>query len=244
MVTHRVSTVEEICVKFDEQGETYEEQHGKAERLLSYRLGLFKQMAGFLKTDHVLDIGCGNGHHLRGLCDQFAWGTGIDFSPVMIDVAKERSQGRNLRFQQDDALKLISVADETIDVVICSGALEHMTDQRAVFDQIHRVLKRNGRFAILTLNGGYLWYKNIAPRLKIDTKHYSTDNLFSEIELAQLLAELGFTSIQIKPWTFIAKGDMPKWVAVFLTIMDHASRLFRLTNWRGGLQVYGKKRQT
>src|SRR5262245_30413287 len=40
------------------------EQHGHAQRLLEYRLALVRSLAQPRPTDVVLDLGCGNGHHL------------------------------------------------------------------------------------------------------------------------------------------------------------------------------------
>lgn len=239
--TQVVQTPDEIRHNFDLQGKTYSEQHGDADRLLTYRLGLFEQMANFSKEDTVLDIGCGNGHHLHGLSHLFAKGIGIDFSEQMIFAAQRRNKGLNLHFQQDDATKLASIQDDSIDVVICSGALEHMVDQSAVFKHVFRILKKDGKIAMLTLNGSYVWYKNIAPLLGFKTRHYSSDRFLSKSELQELMAQAGFEAIRIQPWTFIPRGDMPNWVASILSVFDHIGKWVRISIFRGGLQLYGEK---
>lgn len=145
------------------------EQHGHAQRLLEYRLALVRSLARPRPTDVVLDLGCGNGHHLLALGPEVARGIGIDISPGMIELARARLRsppGRaNLTFEVDDAEELKRIADQSIDLAICIGAFEHMLDKRAVFASIYRALKFGGRFVCLTLRANYVWYRTLAPLL-------------------------------------------------------------------------------
>ncbi len=241
MITKQVASRDEIRLSFDRQGRTYAEQHGSADRLLSYRLGLIEGMADFDQSDMVLDIGCGNGHHLQGLCHLFNNGIGIDFSSQMIQAAHKRSNEPNLSFRQDDAIYLDTIEDNTMNVVICSGSLEHMVDQRAVLQQVYRVLKPGGRISFLTPNGEYIWYRKIAPGFNMQTRHYSTDRFFAKGELEGLLKDTGYDRIKIKSWTFIPRGDMPRWIAYLLRAADLLGKWIRIASWRGGLQVYAEK---
>ena len=120
------------------------EQHGHPQRLLEYRLALVRTLGEPRPTDVVLDLGCGNGHHLLALGPEVARGIGIDISPGMIELARGRlrSQPRraNLAFELDEAEELKGIADQSIDLAICIGAFEHMIDKRAVLASIYRVL--------------------------------------------------------------------------------------------------------
>src|SRR5215207_6378169 len=79
------------------------EQHGHPQRLLEYRLALVRNLARPRRTEVVLDLGCGNGHHLLALAPEVAHGIGIDVSPGMIELARTRLRsipGRaNLAFE-------------------------------------------------------------------------------------------------------------------------------------------------
>jgi ubiquinone/menaquinone biosynthesis C-methylase UbiE len=217
------------------------EQHGHAQRLLEYRLALLRSLARPRSTDVVLDLGCGNGHHLLALGPEIARGIGIDISPGMIELARVRVRNpprrANLTFKVDDAEELKGIADQSIDLAFCIGAFEHMLDKRAVLTSIYRVLKFGGRFVCLTLDANYVWYRIFAPLLGFSFKHLSSDRMLTRDEFVLLLNQTGFRGIRFAPWTFIPKGDVPAAVALLLTLLDAIGRHARLDSLRGGLSL-------
>jgi 2-polyprenyl-6-hydroxyphenyl methylase/3-demethylubiquinone-9 3-methyltransferase len=52
------------------------EQHGHPQRLLEYRLALVRNLARPRPAGVMLDLGCGNGHHLLALGPEVARGIG------------------------------------------------------------------------------------------------------------------------------------------------------------------------
>jgi ubiquinone/menaquinone biosynthesis C-methylase UbiE len=227
---------------FDQSASTGSpEQHGHPQRLLEYRLALVRKLAELQPSDVVLDLGCGNGHHLLALAPEVARGIGIDVSPGMIELARARlrnSPGRaNLAFEVDNAEQLNGVADQSVDLAICIGAFEHMLDKRAVLAGIYRVLKFGGRFFCLTLHADYVWYRAIAPVFGFGTKHLSSDRILTRDEFSALLDQSGFRRLRSAPWTFIPKGDVPASVALLLTVLDAIGRHARLDSLRGGLSL-------
>jgi 2-polyprenyl-6-hydroxyphenyl methylase/3-demethylubiquinone-9 3-methyltransferase len=137
----------------------------------------------------------------------------------------------------DDAEALREIADRSIDLAVCIGALEHMLDKRAVLASIYRVLKPGGRFVCLTLRAEYVWYRALAPLLRFATQHLSSDRMLAQHEIVLLLRQAGFCDIRFAPWTFIPKGDVPASVALLLTLLDAIGRRTRLDSLRGGLSV-------
>jgi ubiquinone/menaquinone biosynthesis C-methylase UbiE len=159
----------------------------------------------------------------------------------MIELARARLQSlperANLTFEVDNAQELGGIADDSIDLVICIGALEHMLDKRAVLASIIRVLRSGGRFFCLTLNADYVWYRTIAPLLGLATKHLSSDRLLTLGEISALLDDVGFRRSRLATWTFIPKADMPVTIALLLAVLDVAGRHARLDSLRGGLSL-------
>ena len=142
-----------------------------------------------------------------------------------------------LTFEVDDAEQLQGIANQSIDLAICIGALEHMLDKRAVLASIYRVLKIGGRFFCLTPNADYVWYRTIAPVFGFGTKHLSSDRILTHEEFSMLLDQAGFRRSRSVPWTFIPKGDVPALVALLLTVLDVVGRRARLDSFRGGLSL-------
>jgi len=232
---------------FDRLAATYSEQHGHAQRLLSYRLSLVRAHGHLRADDAVLDLGCGMGHHLQALAPEIASGVGVDLSPRMIDVARARLAdspgGERLRFEVLDAQELeagaaaVGIDPGSIDLALCIGALEHMLDKRAVLSGVHHLLAPGGRLFCLMPSGDYVWYRRLAPLLGYATKHLSTDVFPTESELRALLAGVGFTRVETGPWTFIPRGDMPWLLGLVLRALDIAGRWFGVRGWRGGQWV-------
>jgi len=217
------------------------EAHGHPQRLLEYRLALVRNLARPRPADVVLDLGCGNGHHLLALAPEVARGIGIDISPGMIELARARLRSSprkaNLTFEVDNAEELKEIADRSVDLATCIGAFEHMLDKRAVLASIYRVLKFGGRFFCLAPHADYVWYRTIAPLLGFATKHLSSDRMLTHDEFSALLDQVGFRRIRSTPWTFIPKGDVPALVALLLTVLDAIGRHARLDSLRGGLAL-------
>jgi SAM-dependent methyltransferase len=216
------------------------EQHGHPRQLLEYRLALVRNLARIQPSDVVLDLGCGNGHHLLGLAPEVARGIGIDVSPGMVALARARLRNSawkaNVTFEVGNAEELNGIADQSVDLAICIGAFEHMLNKRAVLASIYRVLKIGGRFLCLTPDADYVWYR-IAPVLGFGTKHLSSDRILTHKEFSELLDQAGFCRSRAVPWTFIPKGDVPALVALLLTMLDFIGRHVRLDSFRGGLSL-------
>jgi ubiquinone/menaquinone biosynthesis C-methylase UbiE len=235
----------DVAEFFDAAAAGYSEAHGDADQLLHYRLGLLREAARIGPHDAVLEIGCGNGLHLLALAPEFGRGIGVDLSPAMIEAARLRAAGlpggERVSFAAGPAETLDSVADASVDVALCVGSLEHMLDRAAVFRSLHRVLRPGGRLAVLTLNGGALWYRWVAPACGIETRQLATDRYLRRSELRDLALAAGFGEPLIDAWTFVQRGDMPAVFARLFTGLDRLGRLPGLAFLRGGLRLRAAK---
>ena len=110
----------------------------------------------------LLDCGCGTGPMISLLYekDPSKHYTGIDITPKMIEVAKNKNlEGvdwivgdcENLPFEK-----------ESFDVVICSNSFHHYPDPQAFFNSVYRVLKPGGRLILqdYTASKAVLWLMN------------------------------------------------------------------------------------
>lgn len=236
---------DDVAAFFDASAAGYAEAHGDAGELLRYRLGLLREAARLGPEDVVLEIGCGNGLHLLALAGEYGRGIGVDLSPAMIEAARRRADGlpggERISFAAGPAESLEAVDDASVDVVLCVGSLEHMLDRAAVFRSIYRVLKAGGRLACLTLNGGALWYRWVAPACRIETRQLETDRYLRRAELEGLAREAGFGELRIDAWTFVQRGDMPAAFAWTFGQLDLLGRWIGSSFLRGGLRMQAVK---
>ncbi len=231
---------------FDRSAADYREQHGPAERLLGYRLELIRTMMRFRPDDAVLEIGCGPGNHLLPLAGLFASALGTDLSPAMVDIATRRCRGQRLeakvQFRVANAEMLPGVAPGSFDAAFCVGAFEHMVDKPAVLRNIARALKPGGRFGCLTPNADWVWYRRLAPLLRLETTRLSTDRFVNAAEVKEMLRVAGFEALCLDPWTFVPCGDMPAPWGRVMDALDVAGRWTGIGALRGGLAFHAVRR--
>jgi ubiquinone/menaquinone biosynthesis C-methylase UbiE len=105
-----------------------------------------------LKPDqHVLDIGCGRGGALEQLGVAVAFPIGID--PDHLSLVEHRLPDLPRAVALSSAIPL---ADHTVDLVLCSWVLEHISDPALTFSEIARVLRPGGTFIWMTPNANSL----------------------------------------------------------------------------------------
>lgn len=111
---------------------------------------------GALEGRALLDVGCGNG--VQALYIQRTHTPsrlhGVDLNAMHIGLAQEaaaQAAAPGLSFAVDDAQKLASVPDESVDAVLCTESAHHYPDKDAFLAQVKRVLRPGGRFVIADL---------------------------------------------------------------------------------------------
>ncbi len=115
--------------------------------------GPFLDAAAIAGTDHVLDIGCGNGRTTRDAARRAASGSalGVDLSSRMITQARRRAAEEgidNARFEQADA-QIHPFEPGGFDVAISRTGAMFFGDPAAAFTNIARALRPDGRLALL-----------------------------------------------------------------------------------------------
>jgi 2-polyprenyl-6-hydroxyphenyl methylase/3-demethylubiquinone-9 3-methyltransferase len=222
---------------FDGLASRYEDRHGPARARLRYRVGLLDRHAQFRPSDVVLDLGCGPGAHLRALAPRIDRGVGVDLSPEMVRTARRRTSAPGLSFRVDDATELATVPTGSVDKVICVGVLEHLLRPAQALRQVARVLRPDGRFVALTLNGTYWWYR-LADRLGLPTRHLTTDRRLTPPQACKLLRRHDF-SPTVGFWRFVPGDDLPSPVASLCRVLDVIGRHVAPSSLRGGLWLRG-----
>jgi len=100
----------------------------------------------------VIDVGCGTGNHAIRLSKLGFEVTGVDISPTMIKIAKEKDKEGKIRLIQGDMRKLEKAIPkgQRFDAAICLGqTFYHLITNRDVYaflSSLHKVMEKNGLF--------------------------------------------------------------------------------------------------
>jgi len=150
----------------------------------------------------VLDLGSGAGFDCFLAAQQVGeegYVIGVDMTPEM--VARARANAREGGYSQVSfrlgEIEALPVADNLIDVIISNCVINLSTDKLAVFMEAFRVLKPGGRLAISDVVATAELPLEI--RANLDLYAACAAGALTIAELEVLLAEAGFTRIDIKP---------------------------------------------
>ncbi|MFA0961145.1 class I SAM-dependent methyltransferase [Roseivirga sp. BDSF3-8] len=96
----------------------------------------------------ILDAACGPGKYAGILMAKGATVTGFDLSPKMIQLARERNEGRGEFFVHDLTQKAERIPSASCDFVLSALALHYIPDWNPAIREFYRVLKPNGKLII------------------------------------------------------------------------------------------------
>jgi len=94
----------------------------------------------------IADIGCGPGAHARALAARGYEVAGLDASPKMVEVARERAANEDttLTFQVADATERLPFADGSLGGVLSILLIQHLDDPSAFVREVARCLRPGG----------------------------------------------------------------------------------------------------
>lgn len=118
--------------------------------------------AAFDQASVVFEFGCGTGRLAKLLLDEHlpssASYAGIDLSPVMVELAREKlaSFGERARVEKSDGAIHFPLADGSADRVVSCYVLDLLPEEKAqqAIDEARRVLKPGGKLCLVSLTEG------------------------------------------------------------------------------------------
>ncbi|HLO55223.1 MAG TPA: arsenite methyltransferase [Saprospiraceae bacterium] len=182
--------------------EDYVELEGYAKDAdLGLGCGLPTVFAKIKEGDTVIDLGSGAGNDCfiaRAETGPSGKVIGIDFTPAMIDKARENAEKmgyNNVEFRQGDIEKM-PVGGNMADVVVSNCVLNLVPNKKAVFAEIFRVLKPGGHFSIsdIVLTG------NLPEKLQSAAEMYAgcVAGAIDMDEYLGYIQEVGFQNITVQ----------------------------------------------
>lgn len=108
----------------------------------------------YVVNKDVLDIACGEGYGSNLISKYANQVYGVDIDSTTIDLAEKKYKKDNLLFKTGST-DAIPLKENSIDVVISFETIEHHDKHEKMFDEIKRVLKKDGILIISTPDKKY-----------------------------------------------------------------------------------------
>jgi len=171
-----------------------------------------------LPTDaRILDVGCGDGFHLRLLkrYGKKSWTLeGVDVDKRAVGMAEE--SGLKIHAGSIEELRL---SENSYDLTFMIQTIEHLEKPFESLTAIKKVLKPRGKLVIVTDNTDALDFK-IFKRRYWGGYHFPRHwNLFNKNSLAKLAAKAGFEIVEVKTivspvnWVYSIHNALVDWNA-------------------------------
>ncbi|MDA8336901.1 MAG: methyltransferase domain-containing protein [Peptococcaceae bacterium] len=137
----------------------------------------------------ILDVGCGTGNYALELAARGLAVTGVDVSPAMLELAREKARARSVAvsFHAANALKL-PFADHSFEAVLSVTALEFVAEPAAALIEAYRVLKPGGRLVVGVIGRESAWGCYYAERARTRPDSvFRQAHLYTALELGQVM---------------------------------------------------------
>ncbi|AFY36901.1 Methyltransferase type 11 [[Leptolyngbya] sp. PCC 7376] len=165
-------------------------------------------------SEHILDLGCGDGTLALHIQQAGSSVVAVDFSESMVAAAQQK--GLNAQVMNGEVLTF----ESEFDAVFTNAALHWMLDYKAVIAGVHQVLKPTGRFV-----GEFGGAGNIQCLLEAIAAVFNENPEFGEFQ---------------SPWYFPSPEDYTKALAEGGFQVDYMELIPRATPLKAGVQPWLK----
>ena len=175
---------EEAIGRWDRFADVYSANHaeqGDLHKEVLLNPVLFS-LIGDVEGRRVLDAGCGEGYLSRLLAKSGADITAVDYSPRMLEIAKERTPANlHIDFLQANCEEMDCLKDNTFEFIVSNMVIQDLENYEKVFEEVYRLLIDGGSFVFSILHPCFVTPKSGWEKTKDGEKlHWNVDNYFYE----------------------------------------------------------------
>jgi ubiquinone/menaquinone biosynthesis C-methylase UbiE len=177
----------------------------------------------------VLEVCCGQGDALKLLGRRLGNSVGLDVSHSMLKAAQLAHQGNTFAFVQGDATRM-PLAANSFDMVVMLGGVHHVPEREALFSEVFRVLKPDGRFVFREPVSDFFlwqWLRAVIYRLS-PMLDENTERPLRWKETVPLLERVGF---ELKSWRTYG------WLGFCLFMNSDVLYFNRAFRWIPGIRI-------
>ncbi|MBT4387937.1 class I SAM-dependent methyltransferase [Candidatus Woesearchaeota archaeon] len=142
------------------------------------------QLLGDIKSQKLLDLGCGFGDYVKIYSKKGAIVTAVDNSEKEIEHAQKLNIP-NAKFIVSDISKKFPFKDSSFDIITSSLVFDHLEDLIYLFQECNRVLKNKGIMVFSVSNPVFYQEKSIVGKIKILGKKIIFGNYFERRKIVR-----------------------------------------------------------
>lgn len=154
----------------------------------------------------ALDLGIGTGLFTQILRERGFRVIGVDISEEMLKIARKRG----FEVIKHDFNDPLPFENDSFDFVFSMTSIEFLKDPKPLFNETKRVLKKDGKFLLITLNSLSLWaFKRRVEGFFDKNNLFNKGKFYSPYSLKKFFKE-GWEILRCESKTFI-----PPWNPIF-----------------------------
>lgn len=112
-------------------------------------IDIFVRLSGLPRGARIADLGCGSGVFSNVLRQRGYNCTGVDLSPALIGIARQKYPG--IEFIEGD-IEQLPFANASFDGVFLAGVVHHFTERSRCAAEVMRILRPGGKFVAFDPN--------------------------------------------------------------------------------------------
>ncbi|MDD3986077.1 MAG: class I SAM-dependent methyltransferase [Methanobacterium sp.] len=198
----------------DKDKQIWEDIWDKTEKTLNYRdvfylmdeikLSYLLPLLPSGSDINILEIGCGSARLSCFLASNGYNTTCLDYSENAIKVARKNYELTNNKGQFIGNAKKLPFNDNTFDIVLSTGLLEHFKDPEIIINEMTRVLKPNGifysdivpkKFSIFRAHINFI--RNLVKLIKNNVKDEFYEKKLNSNDIQNMLISAGLKDVNI-----------------------------------------------
>lgn len=169
----------------------------------------------------ALDLGIGTGLFTQILREKGFRVIGVDISEEMLKIARKRG----FEVIKHDLNDPLPFENDSFDFVFSMTSIEFLKDPKPLFNETKRVLKKDGKFLLITLNSLSFWaFKRRVEGFFDKNNLFNKGKFYSPYSLKKFFKE-GWEILRCESKTFI-----PPWNPIFPSFWEKIfSKIFPLS---------------